>query len=441
MKPAAYILALLTLAWATGCGRGEDDPRRRSAELFGDLPGLSETPDPPLRDELARLVDEGGTPALLGRSTVADADNAAVALMGLFKPHAIPRMLRNAREIFPTGRFRFDPARLERAIHFRHWHEDERVQARAALARPACDFPIEYTAGFAADLSCVEVVRLCVDLEAFHAAEQLFSRDDVAGAIDSLEVMFRLTAHLAAVKHPTVRLEAALVRQDVLAVVRAVVEHPDINKPLISRGQLAALAAVTRDQLNTWPDDAGAWIGDRALGMHAYELVRAGLLGELLTEEEIERFEAEKILDQLPAAAMRNVNRDELYYLLAMRKVIEGCKRPFFERRSVLAEIADDLQAKRDSLEFPVVAGRILLVDLEGGHAIQAADRARVEAWALALSLAAGDEPSGLEISPLTGKKYLVEREAGVIRVWPSGDRQSGDLPVVVPDLAGIQSE
>jgi hypothetical protein len=204
---------------------------------------------------------------------------------------------------------------------------------------------------------------------------------------------------------------------------------------------LAALAAVTRDQLNTWPDDAGAWIGDRALGMHAYELVRAGLLGELLTEEEIERFEAEKILDQLPAAAMRNVNRDELYYLLAMRKVIEGCKRPFFERRSVLAEIADDLQAKRDSLEFPVVAGRILLVDLEGGHAIQAADRARVEAWALALSLAAGDEPSGLEISPLTGKKYLVEREAGVIRVWPSGDRQSGDLPVVVPDLAGVQSE
>jgi hypothetical protein len=438
MRPAVCILLVFSVLAGAGCRRSRsvEDSRRQIAESFGQLPGLSETPDAELRAELARIIEEKATPELLTRQRIPDEENAAQGLAGLFEPSRIGPILEESVEIFPPGKFEFDPTRLERAIRFRERYEAERQECREALRRPKCSFGIEYQAGFAADLSFIDVVRICARLEAFAAAQSL-ANDDVAPAIESLETMFRLAACLGQEKHATVRLQAALLREEALAVLQTIVGYPEISESRITRDQLGRLYATVEAQLGSWPPDRDAWIGDRALGMHAYELVRAGRLAELLTGEELERFAEEGILEELPAAAQRNVNPDELFYLQAMRKIIDACARPYFERQKTLIGIREELQEGRNSPQFPLVAARLLLVDMDKGHVLQARDRACCEAWALALAVASGRQPPSYQVSPLWGGKYEVAVGDGLVTVCSARPNEGNGVPTAeVPNLA-----
>ncbi len=442
MRPVTSTFFVLVMLCGLGCRPGEmrEDFRRQLVDDFGHLPGLRETPDPRLQDELARIIDEGGTPELLTQNQVPDEENVAAGLYGLFETEEIESIRDQSDEIVPPGRFTFDPTRLERAIRFRQKHQLQRQRAREALQRPRCNFGFQYTAGFGADQSLVDVAWICARLEAFQAAESLAAAD-TAAAIESLRYIFRLASCLAAEKHATARLEAALIRAEALRVVRAVVAYPDIKQPKVTRDQLGRLCTMIEDQLKAWPDDAGAWIGDRALGMHAYELVRAGRLVELLTEDEIQLFADEEILEDLPAAARRTVNQDELYYLEAMRRIIDSCQKAYHERAEVFESIRQDLHQKRNTPEFPLVAGRLLLPHIDKGHAIQARDRAGCEAWAVALASACGRKPPPYQVSPLTGEKYRLVRQEGQVEVWDAGPEETTPAPLaVVPDLAGASS-
>ncbi len=438
MRPVVCILLVFSVLAGAGCRRSTsvEESRRQIVESFGQLPGLSETPDAELRAELARIVEENATPELLTREQIPDPQNVAHGLAGLFEPSKIETILEESGEIFPPGDFEFDPTRLERAIRFRERCEAQRRQCREALGRPQCSFAIDYRAGFAADLSFLDVVRICARLEAFRAAESL-ANDDVGAAVESLDTMFRLAACLGQEKHASARLQAALVREEALAVLQTVVVYPDPSEPRITPEQLGRLYAIVEEQLKSWPPDRDAWIGDRALGMHAYELVRAGRLVELLTEDELKRFAEEGILEDLPAAAQRNVNPDERFYLAAMRKIIGACARPYFEREEILLAIREELQGGRNSPQFPLVAGRLLLVDIEKGHALQARDRACCEAWALALAVASGRQPPPFEVSPLWGGQYRIVDRDGLVTVWGARPDEGNDFPAAeVPKLA-----
>jgi len=433
MRPAARILLVSALVVVGGCrerGTGEAKSRE-AAEAYGRLPGLREAPHRDLQSELARIIDEGGTPELLAENKIPKQKNAAAGLATLFKPSQVGSIFAESDEVFPPGKFTFDAVGLEKAIRFRKRYDVPRQQARSALERPLCSFGIRYQEGFMADLSFIDVVRLCGRLEAFGAADAL-SRNDPDAAIESLRYMLRLAACLAAEKHPITRLQAAFLRTEALALLQTIVEHPET-----ARQHLDKLHAMIRGQLAAWPSDADAWIGDRALGMHAYEVVRAGNLLELLTEEEIEQFSEEGILDELPVAAQRIANQDELYYLRVMRRIIDSCSQPYYARAEMFEDIRQDLHQKRNSPDFPLVAGRLLLPDIENGHAIQARDRANCEAWALALALGAGRDAPPYQTNPLTGKKYNVVKQEGLITVWNVGTGTDGDNPpVIVPDLA-----
>ena len=427
---AAVCLALICLA---GCSK------KPPLDNFGQLPGLVETPHQKLRDELARIVEEEGTPQLLTRAAIPDEQNVAAGLVGLFEDSFTELILEESGKILPSGEFKFDPARLERAARFRAKYEEQRIKARGALARPKCDFRIEFERGYEADLPFVEAVWICARLEEFQAAE-LLAADDLAGAIQSAVYVLRLAECLAEEKHVHTRGEAAYIRAEAFNVLRRIVRYPEIDRPKITPEQLQQLHAVIKRQLDAWPPDARAWIGDRALGMYAYELVRVGGLIVLLTDEEIEAFKEEGILNAMPAAARRNVNDDEFYYLQAMRKVIQGCGRPYFERLQIFESIRNDLQQKRNSTEFPLVAGRLLLPDIEKVHLVQAQDRTNCETWALALAIAAGVEPPSYELKPVTGKKYEILRRGGLVSVWEGGQLTEGTgPPVVVPDLSQSQ--
>jgi hypothetical protein len=172
------------------------------------------------------------------------------------------------------------------------------------------------------------------------------------------------------------------------------------------------------------------------MGLHAYELVRDGQILGMLTEEELQRLDEDNVLDNLTDASRRSVDDDELYYLLTMRRIIKACGKPYCARAEVFQAILTDLHVKRNTPEFPLVAGRLLLVDIEKGHVIQARDRANCEAWALMRALATGRKAPPYQVNPLTGEKYEVERREGRITVSNVGGQQGDDTPWAVPDPA-----
>ncbi len=426
----------MLLASGAGCSKGPSAETKATeeAKAFGALPGLKATPDGALQDELARVINEGGTPELLAAGRTPDELNVAAGLVALFdgidrKRLALIRAESDA--LFPEGPFTLDPVQREKAIRFCQRYEKEQIGSRLALERPECRFPIAYEAGPADEMAFLDTVWICARLEAFRAAEAL-SALDVDEAVEALKYMLRLAEYLAAEPHPITRLEAAFLRMEALLVLQAIVgaERFDRSHALMIHEWLSG-------QLATWPDDALAWIGDRSQGMVIYEAVRGERLKGFLTEEEQEQLKETGGLSAFMDAAIRDVNSDELYYLVAMRKIIESCETPYHTRAEDFEELRRDLHERRNNSDFPLVAGRFLLLDAEKGHVIQARDRANCEGWVLALALACGERTPKFGNNPLTGRPYRMERDGKTILVFDIGTGVDGDNPPwVVPDLS-----
>lgn len=437
----AWLALLLAIATGVGCTKGPSPEAKATeeAKAYGALPGLKATPDQSLQDELARVVTEGGTPELLASRKVPDESNIAAGLIALFDGVDRKRLAAIRAEsdgLFPKGRFTLDPVQRERAVRFRQRYENERMGTRLALERPECRFPIAFEAGPADELAFLDVLWICSRLEAFRAAETLSSLD-VDSAVESLGFMLRLAECLAAEPHPVTRLEAAFMRTEALLVLQAIVGNERFDR---SHGVM--IHEWLCDQLAAWPDDALAWIGDRALGMVIYEAVRGDRLKDFLTEAEQEQLKQEMSLASFHDAVLRNVNSDELYYLLAMRKIIRSCEHPYHTRVADFEDLRRDLHERRNSSDFPLVAGRFLLVDVEKGHVIQARDRANCEGWLLALALACGEKAPDLGNNPLTGRPYRTECDGKTILVYDIGTGVEGDNPPwVVPDLSSAGSK
>lgn len=431
MRYVAFFL-VFSAVLAGGC-RAEKEPAPQEIVPpdYGKLPGLKRAANQKLREELARIVEERGTPELLEQTSVAEVDNAAAVLRELFPEHKIRSILEKSERIFPPKKLALHPAGLQKAINFRKQYDSQRRKAREALRRPKCDFGIRFTAGFPAELELIDVVRICARLETFQAAEAL-AGDKPDQAIDSLEVILRLAACLGKEKHGEARAQAAFIRTEAFVLLQAIVQDEKI-----ARTHLDRLYELVQAQWKSWPGDADATVGDRALGMHAYEMVRAGNLTDLLTVEEFEQFQKEGVLRELAAAAARSVDQDELYYLQTMRKILAACDRPYYLRAELFDTIRDELQQMRNSPEFPVVAARLLLPDIRKLHVMQAQDRANWEAWSMALALATRRHLPPSQTNPLTGEKYQASKVENLTVVRNFGSGRPGDDPsIVVPDLA-----
>ena len=213
--------------------------------------------------------------------------------------------------------------------------------------------------------------------------------------------MFRVDALLADLKHVAARLTAARLRGETLRVAEAVAGHPQATPEL-----LRLLQQLVAEQLTQWPPDADAWIGDRAMGLHAYEMVRDGQLLNLLTVEEIRKLGKQQEIGSFTQAVTHSLDQDELFYLQSMRSIIESCSEPYYRRQSAIAEFAAHLDQLRDTPRFPLFAAQVLLVNLDRGLRLQALDRARCEAFSLVLSAAAGATVTPSPVNPFTGKPF-----------------------------------
>ncbi len=408
-KYRSFAPAVLVLLFVAGCSR--QTPRQKEIEAvenLADLPGLTRSHDRLLKSELARLVSERATPALLSERDSGSANSSDciremdTSLNNVLAPREVQLLLGRLQKAQPEGPLTFGPLRSRQVADLHHRFLETLRQYRKVLLRPGFAFHVNWRRGLLADLTFIEHAQLAHRLEAL-AANEALSQGRPSEAVLPLRNMFQIDQNLARIGHAVARLEAAKLRRHALYVTQAVVQHRRATRTVYRE-----CLRVVAKQLSNWPNDEDAWIGDRAVGLHTYELVRAGDVLSVLMPKEIEAMTQAGELEAFVAATIQFVDSDERTYLATMREVIASCKQPYYQRRQTLSDIVRRVEQLRDTPRYPLFAAKVLFPGIESGHRIQASDRARIEAWTLALATALGDSRPDLKVNPMTGKPYEV---------------------------------
>lgn len=417
-------IVLLLQLGCDGASRHTDVPPDFTA--YGELPGLAKSGDPALQDELARLQAEQATPTQLdaAATTVPDAENGAVAMRAVLTAEKVMRANNDVNDIYPVGKFVWSAGALERCRDLLKYHRKSLEAMRTAIALPHCDFQIKYASGLLADTSLVPTYQLAHRWEALDAAVQLTDGQWPAAA-ECVQRMLRIDQQLAQQLHVVPRLKGAALRLEALQALEAVVQHPQAD------GQtLAQLRDQLLEQIAQWPADNTIWNADRAIGLHAYEMIRHGYLLSILTNEELADLRQKAGVSATAQGVQTNIDHDERFFLETMRTFIAASDQPYYQRREAIAALQTRLRDSEPTAQYPLVAATILLVDFDEGQRRLAQERAACEGWAIALATATGQPAPPFQHNPLTGELYRQEQEATRVLV-----SQALGETIVVPRL------
>jgi hypothetical protein len=392
---------LLLLAGCNASKRFSDEPP--DFRHLATLPGLAKSADPALQDEYARLQAEEATPAQLA----AHESNLPqwTALRKALPPVPVKGALEDIAKIYPTGKFDWGGPELQRARDLVVREEKLIAAAQAAWEAHGKRVPIDHGQGLLGDLHLVNVAELAGRSDGLAVAAALHDGQLPVAHETALRMLER-AQQLALAPHIVARLKGAQLRLEALRALEAVLQDQAASREMAVRGR-----EVLASQLQAWPADEAAWIGDRASGLHTYEMIRRGLVLSVFSGKELAELRAGAGASATAKAIQRNVDADERYYLTTMRALLESCQLPYWERRERLDQLSDELQQNRNAPEFPLIAAKILLIGIDEAMRQQARDRAACEGWLMALSLATNAEPPAFERSPHTGRAYAVERE------------------------------
>ena len=423
-KPQLFCIVVACWSLASGCFSHEDR-LQELIEACAELPGATTSPNADLREELTRLEEDRGTPRQMRRLLPADEENLAAALAMIFRGEESQQLFERTAELFPRQQFAFRPIDQRQVSRFVDAHRTILAELDLALSREACNFAIPFERGYFFDLVFIDEVIAASRLLGLRSSVALDARDVNNAAADAAS-MLGLAGNLARESHLESRVAAASIRREALLVIEAIAHHAHVN-----RSALRTLYERLGQQLQAWPTDADALAGDRALTLHSYEIVRMGHLKMLLTEEEKERYRSEGILSDLLAVAADHVDQDELFYLRSMRKLIDLCQVPYYERTTNYAELIRANWESQDEPRHSLLATHLFLPDLIPSLRLLAQDRARTMAWWLALAHAIGRPPSETLVNPHTGRPLdVVENENSVAVLLGEVDERDPVVPL-----------
>ena len=432
MSRTMWLVSMLGLGMLCGiCASCEKSKDVEQVELDS-LPYLQETHHPELRAELARLEAERTTPRLLdasqpGQGTTEDRAQRLLEELNQICPMQDLRLtVQRVERIYPADEFRFGPVNLENAREINRLYGAQLDLYRKVFHRDDFQFSVSLSNGLLANLDVLDHAMFAHRLEALSAAD-LLAAGEPGAALLTVRNMLLIDKQLAAVPNVSARRAAARLRGEAFAVAAALVQHPRWSQALCGE-----LRQTLEAQLLDWTADRVAWVGDRALGLHAYELVRDGQLMNILTAEEIAKLQGERNLDTFDQAVRLSLDDDEWFYLSTMRRVIASCSKSYYKRSAVFDETKRELDRLLDTPRYPLFAANVLLPNLEAVHREQAIDRARCEAWVIALRAVAGLTVDSQVPNPVTGETYNVTRDADTVIVSDLTAKQTGPA-VVVP--------
>ncbi|MGL4512574.1 MAG: hypothetical protein ACRCT8_05740 [Lacipirellulaceae bacterium] len=403
-------VAALALAVVVGCGdRRSFEERIRD---YGALPGATATTDPELRSLLGAVAAQGGLPESLRRRDPSDSSNAAEALAQLFDDKlrwvlATPVEKHVADEL--GGRLARDAqgAHSENVTALLARHAELRDALRVAADLPRCSFPLDPTLGHFAKqrhLDDAAIAARIALLEATDAAR----REKPHEAYDPVARALRWAHWLSREPQVEARVLAVKLRDEAFRAAGLLFASGTFGRP-----EAEALYAVLRDQLANWPSDRRMLLVDRAVTLHAYEAVRDGQANRVLTIGERARLDRAGKLEPLVSAGGADFDRDAANYLRGMNRLLDAADGgPFFERLAELDKARGEASRPPDLL-----AARIFLADVPDALRLLARDRARCEAWSIALASAGDFTMPPFRINPTNGRAYDVDRDAEWVRV------------------------
>ena len=421
-------LRLLILVWLfmlAGCDARPPKKFARAEDLerYAALPRATATHDSNLRAEVARVAAEGGTPAQLAGwtsdkppATKRSNDSIVVHLQDIFPSEICEKLGPRLQSVYPTARFQFAPFVRGTARELMLASEDRCADFQRLMLSAELPPIYPHEHGMGADLSYLSAIEVGSHLAGIQLADMLES-DRLVPAVEVLDTMFRACEWLAREKHPTPRLVAVQKRREALNALGAIARHPQA-----SSGIYGKLLEIMDRQISQWPPDAHAWIGERAEGLHTYELVRDGYLLSLLSFEKLRRWRDEIGIEKLGMLVGENIDGDELFFLTTMRHTIAACELPFHARSKHFKQVEEDFERLRRSDNYPFVADQLLPARLAERQRSIAFDQARCLAWQIALTVALGREPDATIVNPVTGQTYSVLRVADTVSIDGIGD-------------------
>jgi hypothetical protein len=423
-------IGLICLAWAVAGCRQPTSEEEVKAEFtsHADLMLTLGSQDPSVQAELSRVQAEKGLPRQLQdiEDQIAGKEDLTAAFFDVFDSDWQLQSLQEALvKIWPAGNLDFGDT-LPRARKLVEEHQERRRILRAGLRAPNTRFRLDFTQGFGGDLRWLTATEVLARMEAIEIDDAV-SNHQLDQAIESLAIMFRLAQKLDEAPQLIPRLQAVEIRRLALKGIQRVATSVSANET--TREQCLDLL---EQQITLWADEAQAWKGDRAIGMHVYEMVRDGGYLSLLTEQELKELDARRERLDRAYVVLRNIDIDELYFLETMRLAIDMSNVPFYQRLSTWNERFEALDEWRGGHEFPRVAADIMFPAFTTAQQRIGRDRARCDAWRLALQQSLG-RGVNQTIHSVTGEPFLFGDEVGVVRVLGLEEEDKDLEPVLLP--------
>lgn len=371
--------------------------------------------------DIAEIQNEGGLPEQVFRREVDPKHNLASQLRKEFQDFPSRTYETMREKAFSTGgNWSIDPASLQGLQSQIEAVTPQRDRIREMLDQKDVSFEQEFVTAndvLVPDEGNIDSVRVYLLLEELEVAKSLENRD-MAAAMKSILYMLRLVEMLAQSKFLDARIEAAFHRESVLYILQTLVLDPDFG-----RAEAQTLILVFRDQLLKWPPDSRVWISERAACLRDYDLIRRGKISEALHDDEIQELQnlnvfgvendpAKKggsLIGKVAYYKKADVDRDQEQYLKMMREILESCTKPFYARIETLNRISDQIYARKGTKEYLALA-TIFLRGIRSGMQRQAEDRARVDAWYLALASALDRPIKEGALDPVLGAPYYITR-------------------------------
>lgn len=381
----------------------------------------------PLQDELRRLSADRALPEQIdGRrdSGVVNADSLAAKIHDILDDAQTERILKRLPDFFPDGQQSKNAVTLESSAGFLKFYGTAHQAARKALDGPQSRFQWSAVDGWFADTRFVDHATALCGLELIAGLDAAM-RDDSAGSIAALSYSGRIIRMLSEEGHLLARLAAVDLRDKWLHLV-----EETVRQPAIRQDDLKLIYELLLRHMAQWPNEDLAWITDRAIGLQTFELVRQGHYLSLLGQADSEALAADGMHLIKARAVQRYIDEDQVFYLDIMRRLIDLQRFPYFECKKVLVSIEDQITTAEKLEKYPQISVEMLLPNVLVALRRIADDRARSEAWCLALAKALDTAPPEYTTNPVSGYPYQVHADEKFVEVlgltpeqWPHAIR------------------
>lgn len=415
-RPSMGALLILMI----GCG-SPPETWQQTVDRYAQLSAAKSRSDASLQAALAKIEAAGHTPQGLIAPMVADESNTAVALQEASSDTQRQRLYKPLEAAIPSSSESVSQALRNPELVQRLRNELRRgmflkAGIEKADARLECRFEDRIDRGFYAKLRFLDDVAIATRM-ALAEALVATSEGDLARALPQMGQASRWIQRLAPVRRVSGRVLMARLREDWLMATAAISQHERVQS--YDQEQLYRLLL---EQINNWPEDSYSLIGDRAITLHAYEAVRDGNLATLTTAEERAELEASGRWAALNALTAEQIDRDQTEYLTLMEEVLTLVERPYHQVVTELATRFDRFSTTGEARQVAPIASELFVADLPVVVVRMAEDRARSEAWALALAMAAQIDLPPFRTSPYTGSDYEIRRAPNSLSVIHAAD-------------------